>query len=265
MKSIGDFVEDIFSARGGNKLLTALVLIAVALVLVLIAAGGAQFNLADLKKVMPQPRDLATSPIAQDIIKGKEKQPVMPRSGQETNKQDKAPVAPDALISEASPAKAVAAATVPSAPATAPEAARSDMVIIPKIGVSAPIVTPQTNDTARLKKLLDSGAVIYPDSAGPGQTGQTILLGHSAPPGWPKIKHDTIFSRIAELSAGDKIIAVYNDKTYNYSVVNSQIIAKGGDISASAPTASSLVLVTCWPPGRDLKRLVVEAGLDSAE
>ncbi|MFA6376851.1 MAG: sortase, partial [Candidatus Paceibacterota bacterium] len=119
-------------------------------------------------------------------------------------------------------------------------------------------------DTLKLKKLLDSGAVIYPTSAGLGIAGQTILLGHSAPAGWPEIKHDTIFSRIVDLVAGDKIIAVYDDKTYNYEVLQSQIIPKGGDIPSIA-SGSSLVLVTCWPPGRDLKRLIVEAKLESAE
>jgi LPXTG-site transpeptidase (sortase) family protein len=95
--------------------------------------------------------------------------------------------------------------------------------------------------------------------------GQTIVLGHSAPPGWPEIKHDTIFSRIAELGFGSKIVAVYNDKTYTYSTVENQIIEKGGDIPKLAAADNALVLVTCWPPGRDLKRMVVQANLVSVE
>jgi Sortase (surface protein transpeptidase) len=113
--------------------------------------------------------------------------------------------------------------------------------------------------------MLDSGAVVYPDSAQFGAVGQTIVLGHSAPPGWPEIKHDTIFSRIAELSFGSKIVAVYNDKTYTYSAVENRIIEKGGDIPKLAGADNVLVLVTCWPPGRDLKRMVVQADLVSVE
>jgi LPXTG-site transpeptidase (sortase) family protein len=95
--------------------------------------------------------------------------------------------------------------------------------------------------------------------------GQTIVLGHSAPPNWPNIKHDTIFSRIAELSFGSKIVAVYSDKTYTYSVVENRIIDKGGNIPKLARADNVLVLVTCWPPGRDLKRMVVQADLVSVD
>jgi len=60
-------------------------------------------------------------------------------------------------------------------------------------------------------------------------------------------------------------VAVYNDKTYTYSTVENQIIEKGGDIPKLAAANSALVLVTCWPPGRDLKRMVVQANLVSVE
>jgi LPXTG-site transpeptidase (sortase) family protein len=155
--------------------------------------------------------------------------------------------------------------TVPQTPSTASDASRSDMIMISKIGVATPIITPQTTDAVQLKKLLDSGAILYPDSAVFGALGQAIVLGHSAPPGWPVIKHDTIFSRLAELVAGDKVVVVYNDRTYNYTVIQSEIIEAGGDIPAMAQGGSSLALVTCWPPGRNLKRFVVQASLDSVE
>ena len=157
-------------------------------------------------------------------------------------------------------------AIVPAQPSTAPDAPMADIIMIPEINITAPLVTaPPGTDAAKLKKMLDSGAVVYPDSASFGGVGQTIVLGHSAPPGWPEIKHDTIFSRIAELGFGSKIVAVYNDKTYTYSAVENRIIEKGGDIPKLAGADNVLVLVTCWPPGRDLKRMVVQANLVSVE
>jgi LPXTG-site transpeptidase (sortase) family protein len=261
MKTFFDF----FSPGGSNRYAAAAILVLAAAVLWLLAFG-VRFNLRDIEKILPRPMDLATSPLVRDIAQSQEPQSSIVAeqnsSSTKTGQIDYKEITDNASqdIVAAKPA-----AVVPTAPATAPDAQKSDMVVIPKIGVSAPIITPQTNDAVLLKKLLDSGAVIYPDSAMIGAAGQTILLGHSAPANWPKIKHDTIFSDIIDLVAGDKVIAIYNDRTYNYTVLQSQIIERGGDIPAIAQSSSSLVLVTCWPPGRNLKRLVVEAQLDSVE
>jgi len=70
---------------------------------------------------------------------------------------------------------------------------RRDLLSIPKLGLIAPIVTAATNDPEVVHSLLDSGVVLYPGSAPFGGVGQTVVLGHSAPPGWPKIKYDWVF------------------------------------------------------------------------
>lgn len=230
-----------------------MVLIVAAIILILLAVGT-KLDVADLA-TSPLTRNMAQ--VGQISNKSPEKHVSAPGQAGVTVQVQNA-----ATTTELKPA---VAAKVPARPSTAPETERADMVIIPKIGVSAPIVTPETTDAVKLKKLLDLGAVIYPDSVGLGKDGQTILLGHSAPAGWPKIKHDTIFSDIVNLAAGDKVMAIYNDRTYNYTVLKSQIIPKGGDIPTISTSGSSLVLVTCWPPGRDLKRLVVETQLESIE
>ena len=53
---------------------------------------------------------------------------------------------------------------------------------IPKISISVPIVFADSVDKASLAKDLDLGVVYYPGSVYPGQAGQAIILGHSAPP-----------------------------------------------------------------------------------
>ena len=64
---------------------------------------------------------------------------------------------------------------------------------IPSIGIAAPIVFPQSEKINSLTKDLDRGVVYYPGSVLPGQEGQIVVLGHSAPPNWPKIKYDWVF------------------------------------------------------------------------
>ncbi len=252
MNGIKGFFKSIFSPEG-DKISVGSLLILAALVLIMLSFG-----------MRLDPAYLATSPLARQTAPKADESTLNASNAASTeNSVDEAKQAAT-LVAAATPAAAPAKA--PAKPATAPNSKRADMILIPKIGTSAPLITPAAGaDAVKLKNLLDRGAVIYPDSAGIGKMGQSVVLGHSAPPNWPKIKHDTIFSRIIELAAGDKVMAVYNDKTYTYEVLQQQIIAKGSDIPAIAGNSSSMVLVTCWPPGRDLKRLVVEAKLESVE
>jgi len=135
------------------------------------------------------------------------------------------------------------------------------VIFIPKINVLLPIVQPQNNNLNILRANLDQGAVFYPGSALFGQPGQSILLGHSAPDNWPDIKYDNAFSRLDELTPQDIVTIYYQDKVYIYQVTRSEIIDKGGNLSGVPPAGNSLVLITCWPPGKDQKRIAVEATL----
>lgn len=133
-------------------------------------------------------------------------------------------------------------------------------ISIPKIGITAPIVVSDTTDNATIHKYLDSGVVMYPDSAMPGQKGETILLGHSAPANWPHIKYDWVFSRVNELKPGDTVTLNYSGQSFNYSVGQTVIIMPGEDLPPS-DSQKNLYLISCWPPGKDYKRIVIEASL----
>jgi LPXTG-site transpeptidase (sortase) family protein len=132
---------------------------------------------------------------------------------------------------------------------------------IPRIEISVPVTVDKNLNDSQVYKALDFGPVYYPSSALPGQPGQTIILGHSAPPNWPHIKYDWIFSQISTLENGDVIFLNYNNQKLKYSVINKTIIEKGGDLPeiSGAKNNNVLFLVSCWPPGKDLRRIAVQA------
>jgi LPXTG-site transpeptidase (sortase) family protein len=133
---------------------------------------------------------------------------------------------------------------------------------VPKLGIEVPIIFSQSTDKSLIMKDLDAGVVYYPGSVYPGQIGQIVILGHSAPVGWPKIKHDWVFSDLNNLNTGDIILIDINNKQYTYTVKQKAIIERGEDISADNPSANnSLVLISCWPPGKDYQRIIVQAEL----
>src|SRR3989338_229613 len=135
--------------------------------------------------------------------------------------------------------------------------AKQDSIEIPKIQIEAPLVFIESAEKSVFSQALDKGVVHYPGSSLPGEEGQIIFLGHSAPLGWPKVKYYWVFSKLGDLVPGDKIYFYYNQQKYTYTVKEKVILNKGEDLPAHADGA--LVLITCWPPGVDRRRMAVIA------
>ena len=140
---------------------------------------------------------------------------------------------------------------------------KSDSIYIPKIEIEAPLVFPESEKQSVLTESLDRGVVHYPISEKPGEKGQVILLGHSAPAGWPKIKYDWVFSDINLLKKGDEVFVFFNNCQYSYRVSGDYyLLEKGEEIPSSLTNSENmLLLISCWPPGKDQKRIAVEAEL----
>jgi LPXTG-site transpeptidase (sortase) family protein len=154
----------------------------------------------------------------------------------------------------------------PVAPAKQyPYAAQDNSLEIPSIGITVPIVIGENNDIKTLENDLNRGVVYYPGSVLPGDEGQIVILGHSAPPGWPHIKFDWAFSEVEKLIAGQKIIVHFNHKTYTYAVKGTMIVKRGEDVSNVGLTGKNniLTIVSCWPPGKDYQRIAVSAELQT--
>jgi len=131
-----------------------------------------------------------------------------------------------------------------------------DCIIIPKINVEAPIIW-QVEDKDILSKL-DEGVVHFKGTALPNEVGNTALTGHSSSYPWKKTKYGQVFSLLDKLEPNDDIIIVYNKKRYAYKVFKKEIISPQ-DVQVLTSNDSKLTLITCWPIGTTLKRLVVYA------
>jgi LPXTG-site transpeptidase (sortase) family protein len=137
-------------------------------------------------------------------------------------------------------------------PSSTALANKENKLEIPKINVSAPIIVGPSRE---LKK----GILLYPGTL-PGQKGKAIILGHSAPIGWPDINYDNVFSNINQLENGDEVIVFYNKKKYIYEVFTQKVFLPKDEeqaLSIEDKNQSVLILLTCWPPGKNYKRLGV--------
>lgn len=140
---------------------------------------------------------------------------------------------------------------------------KPNSIEIPQIGVSTPIILSKSSARRDLQNSLKKGTVFYPDSDLPGNPGMTVILGHSAPSGWPKINYDWVFSRLNKLDSGDEVFVYFEHKKYPYRVTKKIFLNKGEEIPEYDPTEtkSTLIMLSCWPPGIDLKRIAVQAEL----
>jgi len=129
-----------------------------------------------------------------------------------------------------------------------------DIIKIPKLNIEAPIVFLDTNSTD-FDKALKRGVLFYPNSAMPGEKGVSIILGHSAPPNWPKGTFESVFSNLGQLKNGALIRLRFNGKIYDYRVTGKYFLNKGEEISRLNihKEKSVLILLSCWPPGKITK------------
>jgi LPXTG-site transpeptidase (sortase) family protein len=139
---------------------------------------------------------------------------------------------------------------------------REDSIEIPKIGVVAPIVSPEGNSEEDFQRALKKGVLYYPQSALPGENGTTIILGHTAPANWPKINYDGIFNDLNELETGDEIFVYFGQRQYIFSVREKFFLNPGQDIPQDLTNSEPmLILLSCWPPGKDQKRIAIATEL----
>ncbi len=134
-------------------------------------------------------------------------------------------------------------------------------ILISKIGVKAPIVPEvSTANKVEYTKALENGVAHAKGTALPGENGNSFLFAHSSINFWKLGKYATVFNLLNKLENGDTVIIVKDDKPYLYEVFSKEIV-KGWntepfDVEYSQPV---LTLVTCYPPGSTINRLVVKA------
>ncbi|OQY21975.1 MAG: hypothetical protein B6I34_06505 [Anaerolineaceae bacterium 4572_32.1] len=139
------------------------------------------------------------------------------------------------------PTRAVAIPTPKSQPPT--------RIVIPKIGVDAPVLA--GDDWESLKK----GAGHHSGTANPGERGNVYISGHND-------IYGQIFRRLEELDLGDEVVIYAGSKSYRY-IVREKRIVEPTDVSVMYPTTEPILsLQTCYPYMVDSHRLVVIARLE---
>lgn len=132
-------------------------------------------------------------------------------------------------------------------------------IVIPKIGVDAPIIFPQSRDENILNTALASGVVHYPGSALPGETGNAFIFGHSTGLTVVHNKNYEIFNRVKELKTGDVIKIRMGSREYLYLIKTLEVKAADDARIDLVTEKKLLTLSTCRIIGGKESRYVVTA------
>ncbi len=134
-------------------------------------------------------------------------------------------------------------------------------IVIPKIDLRSPVLS--NIDPFNKKEYLKSlkkGVAHAKGSALPGKKGNIFIFGHSTDLPMNIASLNAVFYLVNKLKPGDEIYLNFSGKEYRYIVDNTKIVSPG-EIDYLQQTSSdpTLTLMTCWPPGTTLKRLLVIA------
>lgn len=122
---------------------------------------------------------------------------------------------------------------------------------IPKVNIKNALVEVDSND-------LSKNLAQLPGSALPGEKGNLFITGHSSLSPLLSIKK-AIFATLLDLKKGDQIIVSAGGVKFVYQVIDLKVVDPS-DISVISPPNGMgryISLMTCVPPGLNLKRLIV--------
>lgn len=133
-------------------------------------------------------------------------------------------------------------------------------IIIPKINVEVPVVYDvRTIDEAAVQKGLERGVVHYATTSNPGELGNGAIFGHSSNNILNRGDFKFAFVLLKRLENGDTFYIEKEGVRYVYKIFDKKIVSPN-DVSVLTDVegkSSTMVLITCDPPGTTINRLVV--------
>jgi LPXTG-site transpeptidase (sortase) family protein len=134
-------------------------------------------------------------------------------------------------------------------------------IVISKINANAKIIAQVDPYNSNIYQVaLTKGVAQAKGTAFPDQTGNMFLFSHSSVNLFDAARYNSVFFLLTKLGKNDKIDIYYKKIKYEYEVKETKIIdpKEVSYLNASTKT-KTLTLMTCWPPGTTLKRLLIIA------
>lgn len=132
-------------------------------------------------------------------------------------------------------------------------------IVIPKIGANTKVFKNISyTDSKIYQPVLTKGVAHALGTPLPGKKGNTFIFAHSSDNFYNANQYNAVFYLLNKLEKGDKIYLIYEKKKYTYIVTTTAIVdPTATQYLESSKDLSQVTLMTCWPAGTTLKRLIV--------
>ena len=134
-------------------------------------------------------------------------------------------------------------------------------IVIPKIGANTKVVKNIDPFNSQVyQQALTQGIAHASTSDTPDKSGNVFIFAHSAGNWYQANQYNGVFYLLNKLTSGDEIFVYYQNQKYIYSVDQIKTISSQETSYLNSNFGQhQLTLMTCWPPGTTLKRLLVTA------
>jgi sortase A len=137
-------------------------------------------------------------------------------------------------------------------------------IVIPKIEANAKVIpNVDAENPAAYQRALTQGVAQAASSANPGEEGNIFIFAHSGQDALEANRYNAVFYLLSKLEKGDEIDIFYQKQKFQYLVTGKYTVSpEEVQYMDDTPGKNTLTLMTCWPGGTTLKRLIVRAEQD---
>lgn len=132
---------------------------------------------------------------------------------------------------------------------------------IPKIKANSTVIkNVDPSNSKEYRNALIYGIAHAKGSNLPNEEGNVFLFAHSTVNFYERRKYNVYFYLLGELEKDDPIYVSYENEIYQYSVLESKVVDPTEiQYMGTYMNEDTLTLMTCWPIGSNIKRLIVTA------
>lgn len=136
-------------------------------------------------------------------------------------------------------------------------------IVVEKLGITSEIIANvDPFDSKKYQLALSKGIAHASGTKLPGEGGNIFLFAHSSTNLFTAKRYNSVFYLIHHLDTDDVVDIWYLGQQYKYEVINKEFVSPGSTSSLTRIMPSeTLTLMTCWPPGTTLSRLIITAKL----
>jgi len=136
---------------------------------------------------------------------------------------------------------------------------KNNTLIIPNLGISAPIKFIKNQNEEIILENLKKGIVHFPLTSKPNKIGNSVYIGHSSNYFWNRGDYDSVFLNLNQIKKDDLVFIAYKNKLFKYKTFQ-KFYVNPSDLSIFNQTNNKIItLLTCWPPNTAFSRLAVQA------